>query len=44
MRSPPGNRLHLVGDVWAIRVNDQFRVTFTWGENGPEGVWFGDYH
>jgi toxin HigB-1 len=44
MRVPPGNRLHKVGDVWAVRVNDQFRITFTWGEHGPEEVWLGDYH
>jgi len=41
---PPGNRLHRVGDRWAIRVNDQFRITFVWGDAGPEQVWFGDYH
>lgn len=44
MASPPGNRLHKVGKVWAVRVNDQFRITFKWGSEGPEDVWFGDYH
>ena len=43
MAVPPGNRLHKVGDVWAVRVNDQFRITFKWGPNGPEDVWLGDY-
>jgi proteic killer suppression protein len=44
IRSPPGNRLHHVGDRWSVSVNMQYRVTFAWGENGPEEVWFGDYH
>lgn len=44
MRSPPGNRLHQVGGVWSVSVNMQYRVTFVWGTNGPEEVWFGDYH
>jgi proteic killer suppression protein len=45
---PPGHRLHqLDGDragQWSISVNDQFRITFVWGENGPGEVWFGDCH
>jgi proteic killer suppression protein len=48
LRSPPSHRLHaLAGDragEWSISVNDQFRITFRWGEAGPEDVWFGDYH
>jgi proteic killer suppression protein len=44
LREPPGNRLHKVGEAWAIRVNRQYRITFTWGADGPEEVWFGDYH
>jgi toxin HigB-1 len=44
MRSPPGNRLHLVEGRWSISVNMQYRITFLWGEHGPEDVWFGDYH
>lgn len=48
MRIPPGNRLHaLSGDragEWSVSVNDQFRITFRWGADGPEDVWFGDYH
>jgi proteic killer suppression protein len=43
-RTPPGNRLHLVGARWSISVNMQFRITFPWGEGGPEEVWSGDYH
>jgi proteic killer suppression protein len=48
LRVPPGHRLHqLDGDragQWSISVNDQFRITFVWGNAGPEEVWFGDYH
>lgn len=48
LRVPPGNRLHaLTGDragQWSISVNDQFRICFTWGEEGPEEVEFVDYH
>jgi proteic killer suppression protein len=43
MRSPPGNRLHLGDGSWSVSVNMQYRITFTWGEHGPEEVWFGDY-
>jgi proteic killer suppression protein len=48
MRSPPGNRLHKLTDdrlgQWSVSVNDQFRICFEWGENGPENVEFTDYH
>ena len=48
MAAPPGNRLHkLAGDLkdyWSVSVNRQYRVTFKWGEDGPEEVWLGDYH
>jgi proteic killer suppression protein len=45
MRVPPGNRLHLVGGaLWSISVNMQYRITFRWGDHGPEDVGFGDYH
>lgn len=44
MASPPGNRLHKVGRVWSVSVNMQFRITFKWGQEGPEDAWFGDYH
>ncbi len=48
LRSPPGNRLHeLTGDragQWSISVNDQYRLCFVWGPNGPENVEFVDYH
>jgi toxin HigB-1 len=48
LRSPPGNRLEkLKGDrakQWSIRINDQFRVCFVWGGDGPEQVEIVDYH
>lgn len=48
LRYPPGNRLHLLaGDLagsWSLSINDQFRIVFSWGPEGPEDVWFGDYH
>lgn len=48
MRIPPGNRLELLrGDragQWSVRINDQYRICFTWGPSGPEDVEFVDYH
>jgi proteic killer suppression protein len=48
LRFPPSNRLHsLVGDrkdSHAIRINEQWRITFTWGSQGPENVSIEDYH
>jgi proteic killer suppression protein len=48
LRSPPSHRLHKLSDdragQWSISVNDQFRICFVWGENGPENVEFVDYH
>ncbi len=48
LRVPPGNRLHkLSGDregQWSVSVNDQFRICFVWGSDGPERVEFVDYH
>jgi toxin HigB-1 len=48
LRTPPGNRLHeLTSDragQWSISVNDQYRLCFVWGLNGPENVEFVDYH
>jgi proteic killer suppression protein len=28
----------------AIRINDQWRITFQWGAQGPENVRIEDYH
>jgi proteic killer suppression protein len=48
LRTPPGNRLHPLADdrqgQWSISVNDQFRICFRWGEDGPGDVEFVDYH
>ena len=42
LRVPPGNRLEaLRGDragQHSIRINDQWRICFVWGDAGPEEV------
>ncbi|MGH8137827.1 MAG: type II toxin-antitoxin system RelE/ParE family toxin [Steroidobacteraceae bacterium] len=48
LRVPPGNRLEqLKGDrarQHSIRVNDQWRICFTWTSRGPTDVEIVDYH
>lgn len=48
LRIPPGNRLEaLKGDrkgQHSIRINDQWRICFTWTEGGAEAVEIVDYH
>lgn len=48
LRSPPGNRLEkLRGDregQYSIRINDQWRVCFTWREGNAYDVEIVDYH
>jgi toxin HigB-1 len=48
LRVPPGNRLEeLRGNregQHSIRINDQYRVCFTWTECGAEEVEIVDYH
>ena len=48
LRVPPNNRLEaLKGDLdgyYSIRVNDQWRVIFTWSEQGASEVQVVDYH
>ena len=45
---PPGNRLEpLRGkrqEEHSIRINQQWRLVFRWGANGPEEVKIEDYH
>lgn len=45
---PPNNRLEpLKGDrrgQHSIRINDQYRICFTWTAAGPEDVEITDYH
>ncbi|MNG38371.1 Toxin HigB-1 [compost metagenome] len=48
LRSPPGNRLEALSGNRAgqhsIRVNEQWRLCFTWTDNGPVNVEIVDYH
>lgn len=48
LRVPPGNRLEaLKGDrkgQYSIRINDQYRVCFTWMDGGAQNVEIVDYH
>jgi len=48
VRVPPGNRLEaLKADrlgQYAIRINDQWRICFTWHKGGPTNVEIVDYH
>ena len=48
LRVPPGNRLEkLSGNragQYSVRVNDQWRVCFTWSASGASNVELVDYH
>ena len=48
LRVPPGNRLEELRrkrrDQYSTRINDQYRVCFTWTERGAEEVEIVDYH
>jgi proteic killer suppression protein len=48
LRTPPRNRLEkLSGNrvgQHSIRINDQYRICFMWGEQGAEDVEITDYH
>lgn len=48
LRVPPGNRLEaLKGDrigQHSIRINDQYRICFTWKDDGAHQVEITDYH
>jgi proteic killer suppression protein len=48
LRVPPGNRLEqLKGDragEYSLRINDQWRICFTWTSNGATDVEITDYH
>jgi len=48
LRMPPGNRLEaLTGDragEHSIRINEQYRICFRWGPQGPEDIEVVDYH
>lgn len=48
LRAPPGNRLEALkggrAGQYSLRVNDQWRICFAWGDGGPEDVEIVDYH
>jgi proteic killer suppression protein len=48
LRVPPGNRLEkLKGDragSYGVRINQQWRICFSWTDAGPDGVGIVDYH
>lgn len=48
LRIPPGNRLEQLSGERAgqhsIRINDQWRICFTWSDVGPTDVEITDYH
>jgi proteic killer suppression protein len=48
LRVPPGNHLEALRadrqGQHSIRINDQWRICFTWGEGGPSRVEIVDYH
>jgi len=45
---PPGNKLEaLTGNrkgQYSIRINEQYRICFTWEDRGPANVEIVDYH
>jgi proteic killer suppression protein len=48
LRRPPGNRLErLFGDrqgQYSVRINDQWRICFSWRDGHAYGVQIADYH
>lgn len=48
LRIPPGNRLEVLlhdrSGQHSIRINEQYRVCFTWSEDGADAVEIVDYH
>jgi proteic killer suppression protein len=48
LRVPPGNRLEALkggrSGQYSIRINDQWRICFTWDQGGPGDVEIVDYH
>ncbi len=48
LKVPPGNRLEpLHGNrkgQYSIRINEQYRICFKWGDSGPFDVEITDYH
>jgi len=48
VKVPPGNRLEALSGnrsgEYSIRINQQYRICFKWGDNGPFDVEVIDYH
>ena len=48
LRSPPSNHLEKLGGrragQYSIRINDQWRICFVWGQTGAWDVEIVDYH
>jgi len=48
LRVPPNNKLETLArdrkGQYSIRINDQYRICFTWQESGPDIVEITDYH
>ncbi len=48
LRVPPGNRLEALrgnrSGQYSIRINDQWRICFTWHDGGANNVSIVDYH
>jgi proteic killer suppression protein len=48
LKVPPGNRLEKLSGTrkaeYSIRINEQYRICFTWGKSGPYNVEVSDYH
>jgi proteic killer suppression protein len=48
LRAPPGNRLEALAGSrrgqHSVRINDQYRICFTWTALGPDRVEIVDYH
>lgn len=48
LRVPPGNRLELLSGhragQWSIRINEQWRICFRWGDGHAADVEIVDYH
>ena len=48
LNAPPSNRLELLKGnrrgQYSIRINDQYRICFSWDDEGPASVEIVDYH
>ena len=48
LKIPPGNRLELLSGnrrgQYSIRINEQYRICFTWSDGSPYDVEIVDYH